>query len=61
MYTNGLIYWKELVANSEVKRPYIIQDIIMSQITKTVVAYCSIPGIDTECYIKVFKFDKQKN
>ena len=33
----------------------------MSSYNKTVIAYCSIPGIDTDCYIKVFTYDAQNN
>ena len=31
----------------------------MSQNKQTMVAYCTIPNIETSCYIKEFKYDKQ--
>ena len=44
MYTNGIVYWNQKVAKSEVKTPYFIQDIIMDKKCKTLLSYHAIPG-----------------
>ena len=61
LYTDGVVYWIEKVKDSFVKRPYIIQDIIQNQVNKTVIAFCSIPGNDTDCFIKVFTYNRKHN
>jgi hypothetical protein len=46
VYTNGIIYWAEKIEGSDVKRPFFIQDIILSDNKMLLIAYCVIPGDD---------------
>ena len=62
MFTNGLSYWAHDIPQSQTVSPYVIQDILLSQDNKTLVDYCSIPGYQTRCFYRVYKYeDYQKS
>ena len=61
LYTDGKLYWTEMVRDSQVNSPYMIKDIMMNMSTKNVIAYISRPDANVTCGIKIFKYDPSIN
>ena len=58
MLTNGFDYFTETIEGSEIHKPYIINDIMLSQNNQSLIAYYSIIGNETQMFIRIFKYNQ---
>lgn len=61
MFTNGLNHWTTFIASSEVQDPFHISDVILSPNNKSLIAYYSILGNESQVFVKTFIQNENDN
>lgn len=54
MFTNGLNHTTSFIAHSEVQDPFHISDVMLSANNKSLIAYYSIQGNESQVFVKTF-------